>query len=243
MSLRFAIGTDTGLLRDGNEDSARVVPELDLFVVADGMGGHVGGEVASRVAADSFAEVVAAQADAKLVRDQPPVLERAILSANDSVMREGATRGLFGMGTTLTAARVTRRTGTFAHVGDSRAYLLEPGKLRQLSRDHTLVAGLVELGTLTREQAAEHPERHMLIQAIGTDYEIQPDVFQQRLPRKGRILLCSDGLHDQVPEPEILRLGEHADLEHAVADLVSAANAAGGIDNVTVVLVDISVEP
>ena len=106
----------------------------------------------------------------------------------------------------------------------------------------TLVAGLVELGTLTREQAAEHPERHMLLQAIGTDYEIQPDVFQQRLPRKGRILLCSDGLHDQVPEPEMLRLGEQNDLDGAVSDLVSAANAAGGIDNVTVVLVDVSVE-
>ena len=241
MSFRYAMGTDTGLVRKGNEDSARVIPELDLFIVADGMGGHIGGEVASRVAADSFAEEVASQSDAKLVREQPDALERAILRANDAVIREGTTRGLFGMGTTLTAARVTRRTGTFAHVGDSRAYLIEPGKLRQLSRDHTLVAGLVDIGTLTREQAAEHPERHMLLQAIGTDYEIEPDVFQRRLPHRGRILLCSDGLHDQVPEPEILRMAQQNDLDPAVSELVCASNQAGGVDNVTVVIVDISV--
>lgn len=240
MSFRYAFASDTGLVREGNEDSARVVPELDLFIVADGMGGHVGGEVASRVAADRFAEVVAAQPEAKLVREQPPALERAIQEANDSVVKEGATRGLFGMGTTLTAARVTRRTATFAHVGDSRAYLVEPGKLRQVSRDHTLVAGLVELGTLTQQQAAQHPERHMLIQAIGTDYEIEPDVFQRRLPRKGRLLLCSDGLHDQVREPEILQIASQDDLDQAVSDLIGAANTAGGIDNVTVVIVDIS---
>lgn len=238
MSFAWALQSDSGRIRDQNEDNARVVPELGLFIVADGMGGHIAGEVASRVAADSFAAAVASQPAPSLVRDQPEVLRQAILAANDAVVSEAAALGLQGMGTTLTALRITRRTATVCHVGDTRAYFVRPKHLAALTEDHTLVAVLVAAGIVSADAAQLHPDRHLLTQALGTQLQIEPQLLQKRIPRDARILLCSDGLHDHVPPQELHEKALLPELTEAALALVRAANERGGPDNITVLLVD-----
>lgn len=237
MSWPYALVSDTGRMRENNEDSARVVPELGLFVIADGMGGHVAGEVASRVAADTLAAEVARHPVPRRVRDQQEILRTAIVAANTAVLREGESRQLLGMGTTLTALRITKRTATISHIGDTRAYFVRPKKLQPLTTDHTLVAMLVATGVVREGEAQNHPDKHLLTQAIGTHAEIEPDVFQKRIPRDCRILLCTDGLHDHVPLAEVHRLALLPDLDEAAQRLIDAANACGGPDNVTVILI------
>ena len=232
------MATDAGLLRENNEDSARIVPELGLFIIADGMGGHIAGEVASRVAADTLAAVVASRPTPRRIRDQQDVMRRAILAANEAVMHEGERYSLQGMGTTLTALRITSRTATLAHVGDSRAYFVRRKRLEALTTDHTLVALLVATGIIAADHAHEHPDKHLLTQALGTQPEIEPDVFQKRLPRSGRILMCTDGLHDHVPEEEIREIALGPDLDEATQRLIDAANGHGGPDNTTVILLE-----
>ena len=234
----YALATDTGLLRDNNEDSARVVPELGLFVIADGMGGHIAGEVASQIAADAIAEAVANQPSPRLIRDQREVMRNAMLAANLAVIQEGTRRQLHGMGTTLTALRITRRTLTVSHVGDTRAYFVRVKKLDPITTDHTMVTMLVAMGAVRPEDAIDHPDKHLLTQAIGTQVEIEPEVAQKRIPRSCRILLSTDGLHDYVPAGEIHKIAQSGDLESSAQGLVAAANARGGVDNVTVILID-----
>jgi protein phosphatase len=238
LSARYALATDAGLLRENNEDSVRAIPELGLYVIADGMGGHVAGEVASRVAADTLATMVANQPEPRRVRDQIEILEQAIHEANNAVLREAKERGLAGMGTTLTGLRITRRTATVTHVGDTRAYFVKTRKLDPLTTDHTLVAMLISTGVLKADQAMDHPDKHLLTQAIGTHAEIEPDVFQRRIPRGCRILLCTDGLHDVVREDKIHELARLPTLEESAQALIDAANAEGGPDNVSVLLVE-----
>lgn len=235
---RWALQSDPGLLRENNEDAARALPELGLFVVADGMGGHVAGEVASRVASDAVVEVFSSTAPPRRIRDEAPRLGEALMAANSAVRREADRLELMGMGTTLTALLLRGRTATIAHVGDSRAYVIRNGELRQLTHDHTLVATLVESGALTPEEAFAHPERHVLTRALGTHGTVQPDVLQVRIPRAARFLLSSDGLHDVVPAPVILELASGADLEEAAHGLVEVTRSHGAPDNVTVVLVE-----
>jgi len=236
MSLRYALASDRGSVREGNEDSVRAVPDRSLFLVADGMGGHVGGEVASQVAADRFIEVVLEHPVPSRTRDEIAIMRAAMLAANDEVLKVAARQGLWGMGTTLTAALIRGRTATIAHAGDSRGYLAHRS-LKQLTRDHTMVAMLVESGALTESESHLHPDRHVLIQAVGTQPDLEPDVFQVRIPRRAQLLLCTDGLHDVLPAPTLLACAQTPDLEAGVARLVEAANAHGGPDNITVVLV------
>jgi protein phosphatase len=238
VSPRWALRTDPGLQRENNEDAARALPERGLFVVADGMGGHVAGEVASRVASDALVEVVVSAPPPRRIRDEAARLGEALITANSAVRREAERLELEGMGTTLTALLLRGRTATLAHVGDSRAYLVREGELRQLTRDHTLVAMLVESGALEPEEAVGHPERHVLTRALGTHGTVHPDVSQLRIPRTGRFLLSSDGLHDVVPEREILELAVGDDLDEAVRRLVDATRSYGAPDNVTVLLVE-----
>ncbi len=238
MTLRYALATDTGRERDNNEDSARVVEELGLFVVADGMGGHVGGEVASKIAVDTFTAFIQSHDDAKSARDEIRVLSEALLEANSAVQHEAKSKNLLGMGTTFTAARIRGRTATICHVGDSRAYLLQDGELRSLTQDHTIVWLLVEEGVISPEEAKDHPERHMLTQALGTQELIEPDIVREEIPAAARLLLCSDGLHDTVPAQEIAELASGPKLEAAAQALVDRANAHGGPDNITLILIE-----
>jgi serine/threonine protein phosphatase PrpC len=228
--------TDIGLLRSGNEDS--LFQGRTVFAVADGLGGHQAGEVASAAA------VAALAADDG--RDFPDPAEAAgalavaVREANRSIMEQAAAnRDRWGMGTTLTAAAVVDgRALQLAHVGDSRAYLLRGGELRQLTTDHTVVGELVRLGRLSRAQAAVHPERSVLTRAVGLDPDLQVDTPPPfELDPGDQVLLCSDGLTEVVDEERIAALlAAAADGDDACRALVAAANDAGGPDNVTVVL-------
>lgn len=235
---KYALLSDVGMERTNNEDSAAVDLELGLFIVADGMGGHAAGEVASRIAVEATIAALRARPRPKRLRDEGEVLLQALHDANAAVVHEADERGTFGMGTTLSAVFVRRRTAVIAHVGDSRVYSISKKGIAQLTSDHTLVAAMVEQGVLTPEQAASHPDKHVLTQAIGTLGTLEPQVLQAKVPAKGRLLLCTDGLHDSLSLTEIEELARRDDLDEAARALVERANALGGHDNVTVLLVE-----
>ncbi len=232
--------TDAGKVRRNNEDALLLGEGKDetLFAVADGIGGFEAGEVASSIAV-------------RVLEDLEPgaPFEAAIQEANRQILAVG--RGdekLSGMGTTLVAVRFggtqERPVAEIAHVGDSRAYLLRGGDLRPLTEDHSLVAELVRSGDLTRDQAAEHPQRNLITRALGAEEEVDVDTAVLPVEAGDRILLCSDGLSDMVPEAQIsgILADSPDDPESPARRLLSAALAAGGTDNVTVVVVDVKVQ-
>jgi len=237
VNLRYALASDVGSVRENNEDSARALPERSIFVVADGMGGHVAGEVASRVAIEAFLQSIEQEARPRRIKDALTMMHSAALSANEAVYTTAQERGLMGMGTTLTGVLIQGRTACIAHVGDSRFYLVGR-KLRVVTQDHTMTHLMVQSGILSEADAASHPERHVLTQAVGTARSIEPDVFQTRIPRGSRLLLCTDGLHDVVPPDEIRAEASSENLEKGAHALIEAAKAYGGPDNITVILVD-----
>jgi PPM family protein phosphatase len=241
MRLSSFAATDVGLQRAGNEDSH--LRGRTVFVVADGLGGHQGGEVASAMAVErlgaldgrSFAEPAQAAA----------ALADAIADANRAILERGvADQGLWGMGTTVTAAAVVGDLVLqLAHVGDSRAYLLRgDGPPRQLTTDHTVVAELVRQGRLTPQQAASHPERSILTRAVGLDPNVQVEQPAPLGLQPGdQVLLCSDGLTETVTDEQLAEvLAGQADGDDACQALIAAANAAGGPDNTTVVLLRVA---
>lgn len=238
MSYPWTLLSDTGRLRENNEDAGQAWPEIHLFAVADGMGGHVAGEVASHVALQAVYDVVAHARKPRNATQEEQLLGSAAIAANDAVLREAEVRGLDGMGTTLTAVRIRNRTVVASHVGDSRLYLIKPDEIVQLTKDHNMVALLVEAGAVEPEDANTHPDRHLLTRAVGTHPEVEPDTLRARIPRGARLLLSSDGLHDVVPEPEIHQLGCEPDLERAAQAMIDAANREGGPDNITVLLIE-----
>jgi serine/threonine protein phosphatase PrpC len=237
MRLSSFAGTDVGLARSGNEDS--YLCGRTVFAVADGLGGHQGGEVASAMAAEPLAALDGrAFADA---RQAAEALTAAIAEANRAILeRAREDQTLWGMGTTVTAAAVAAdRLLQLAHVGDSRAYLLRGGgPLRQLTEDHTAVAEAVGRGLLTRAQAAVHPQRGVVTRAVGLDPGVRVDTPPPlELAEGDQVLLCSDGLTEVVDEERIAEvLAGQADGDGACRALIAAANDAGGPDNVTVVL-------
>jgi protein phosphatase len=241
MRLSSFAATDVGLQRAGNEDSH--LRGRTVFAVADGLGGHQGGEVASAMAVErlgaldgrSFAEPAQAAA----------ALADAIADANRAILERGvADQGLWGMGTTVTAAAVVGDLVLqLAHVGDSRAYLLRgDGPPRQLTTDHTVVAELVRQGRLTPQQAASHPERSILTRAVGLDPNVQVEQPAPLGLQPGdQVLLCSDGLTETVADEQLAEvLAGQADGDDACQALIAAANAAGGPDNTTVVLLRVA---
>jgi serine/threonine protein phosphatase PrpC len=237
MRLSSFAGTDVGLARSGNEDS--YLCGRTVFAVADGLGGHQGGEVASAMAVEPLAALDGrAFADA---RQAAEALTAAIAEANRAILeRAREDRTLWGMGTTVTAAAVAAdRLLQLAHVGDSRAYLLRGGgPLRQLTEDHTAVAEAVGRGLLTRAQAAVHPQRGVVTRAVGLDPGVRVDTPPPlELAEGDQVLMCSDGLTEVVDEERIAEvLAGQADGGGACRALIAAANDAGGPDNVTVVL-------
>ena len=229
--------TDAGKVRQNNEDALLVGDGEDetLFVVADGIGGFEAGEVASSLAVEVL----------KGLRPDRP-FETAIREANRRILAAG--RGdekLSGMGTTVVAIRFggTQREplAEVAHVGDSRAYLVRGGEMNPITEDHSLVAELVRSGDLTRDQAAEHPQKNLITRALGADEEVDVDTTVLPIEAGDRVLLCSDGLSDMVPEARIseILLESPDDPERVARELLSAALDAGGNDNVTVVVVDV----
>jgi protein phosphatase len=228
--MRLLVGarTDVGRVRSGNEDSFMV--EEPLFAVADGMGGHRGGEVASSLALETLAPVAAGG-------DLPETVRKA----NREVFRKASEDpNLSGMGTTLTAILADGDAFRVAHIGDSRLYLLRDGELTRLTTDHTVVERLVSEGRLTAEEAEMHPQRSILTKALGVDEEIEPDDDRVDVRPRDRLLLCSDGLTGMVGEPDIRTiLTANAEPQMTADALVEAANAAGGQDNITAVVIDV----
>lgn len=231
MKVRIGARTDIGRLRQRNEDAYLI--KDPLFVVADGMGGHRGGDVASALALETIGEATSPEATARGLVDD-------IKRANKAVLERGESdRDLRGMGTTLTAVLTDDAKAHVVHVGDSRAYLLRDGSLQQLTEDHTLVQRMVREGRLTEDEAAQHPQRSILTRALGVDEDIPVDELSLDIHPGDRLLLCTDGLTNMVERDRIQEiLQSDEDPQSACDKLIDAANRAGGDDNITVVVLD-----
>ena len=249
MGLTFAGATDVGRKREHNEDSFHVNEKYGLFTIADGMGGHAAGEVASRIAVDvinEFMELSGNDSDITwpFEYDDSISLEEnriftAIKMANNKifeVIRER--KELEGMGTTLVILLVQDDKCYIGHVGDSRAYLVRDGQIRQVTSDHSWVNEQMKLGVLTRAEAATHPYRNVVTRALGGRDIIKADVTCQKLEPGDKLLLCSDGLNSMLDDEQIrdVVVESKDDLEAGCKSLVAAANEAGGDDNITVIL-------
>ncbi len=228
----FGSRTEVGHVREHNEDSLVVTPPL--FAVADGMGGHEAGEVASEIAIKTLAELAPEGPDGE-------ALARAVVAANLEVIKApGQGIGREGMGTTLTAAILEGERLVIAQVGDSRAYLMHQGRLQQLTRDHSLMADMIEAGQLTEAEARVHPNRSVITRAIGSDPHMQPDIYELNVETGDRILLCSDGVTTMLEDPEIARIMGSSETAQECADsLVAGALDAGGYDNATAIVMDV----
>jgi protein phosphatase len=229
VNVRVGSATDIGQVREGNEDAFLVLEPL--YAVADGMGGHRGGEVASSLALETVQRMFQARAG---------TLVEQVMAANQVVFeRSQQDRSVAGMGTTLTAALVDDDRVHLVPVGDSRAYLFRDGELTMLTEDHTLVHRMVVEGEITEAEAEIHPHRSILTRALGVDALVQVDEGDVRVHAGDRLLLCSDGLTGMVPDGRIREiLSTSTDPQEAADALVRVANRAGGVDNITVVILD-----
>lgn len=247
-----AARTDVGRKRPGNEDSLCVAPGLGLFVVADGMGGHAAGEVASRLAVETIQEWMAKYrggTDSAEVGEPVATYSReanllltSIRRANRIIFDAAQSRPEYaGMGTTVVAVLGLDGQVVLAHVGDSRIYRIRDDQIVQLSRDHSLVREQVELGLLSAEEAQVAQHRHLITRALGLKESVDVDLTEQPALPGDLLLLCSDGLSDLLEDEEMLAIiREHAhDLEEACQALVDRANAKGGDDNITAVLIGV----
>lgn len=238
--MSYGLCTDVGMVRENNEDFILIDDASGIYIVADGMGGYKGGEIASREASLFMLSYIKR---AVLASDVPKQQRQGLIGCFHETNRHIAQLAkrdvrINNMGTTAVVA--IRGQGHFwiGHVGDSRAYLVHEGEVRQLTKDHTFVQELIDHGTITEEEAEHHPKRHVVTQALGSDYPVSPEVLLHRIKKSGVLLLCSDGLSGLVP-PAIMRriIWEQEDLQVAAEQLVAEANARGGQDNISVVLV------
>jgi serine/threonine protein phosphatase PrpC len=250
MNISFKALSDVGRKRKGNEDSLYVNPEQKLFVVADGMGGHAAGEIASKVAVDAINEFVCLTGgdeeitwpfglDENISYDGNR-LKTAIRHANRRVLEATKEKSEYeGMATTVAAVLVDGDVANIGHVGDSRIYLLTPDEFTQLTSDHSWVNEQIQSGVISPDQARSHPLRNVVTRALGGRTDLAVDMQTRKMNEGELLLLCSDGLTTMVADDEIeavLRAAE-GDVEKGVQDLVGAANDHGGEDNITVVLV------
>ncbi len=250
MKITYQAITDVGRKRKGNEDSLFVNPEQHLFVVADGMGGHAAGEVASKVAVESINEFVCLTSgdeeitwpfglDGTISYDGNR-LKTAIRYANRKVLEATRERSDYeGMATTVCAVLVDGDSANLGHVGDSRIYLHREGQLTQLTADHSWVNEQIQTGVLSADQARSHPLRNVVTRALGGKPDLLVDMQVHKAQIGDLLLLCSDGLTTMIPDADIATLIDEAedDLEKTAKSLVATANARGGEDNITVLLI------
>ncbi len=255
----FGARTDTGRVRENNEDSFRLAPELNLFVLSDGMGGQASGEVASRVATESIvAHCREAESDPSMplvgtriagVSDAANRLASAIRHANDEVRRAAEENPEWnGMGATVVAVQFVDDRMTLAHVGDSRAYRLRTGELEQLTQDHSFVAEQVRRGMMTQKEAEHSKLQNVLLRALGAEPIVDIDVQEELILEGDTILVCSDGLTRDLSNAQIAAALNEAEEEHqgaqeAAERLVDLANQAGGGDNITAIVVRRTAKP
>ena len=239
MRLSSAAGSHVGLIRPQNEDS--YLCEHPLYAVADGLGGHAAGEVASALVIERLAQLSLDDTTTTTTTDDAQQeLAEAVRDANRRIHRSAAEDPQHaGMGTTVTAAVAVGDTLCFAHVGDSRGYLLRGGELSRITEDHTPVQRAVRAGVISAEEALHHPSRHVLAQAVGLDVDVEVDTPRVDLQAGDRVVLCTDGMTDPIPDADIPGVIGDADTPDAAVEvLITASLQRGGPDNVTIVVID-----
>ena len=239
--MRAAGRTHVGLHRAANEDSILLMPGIGLFAVADGMGGHRGGRVASQMVTGELTRI-ATEAGRSLDGEE---LAAALADINRKVHQTGQESAeLFNMGSTCVAISIMGGRVHLAHLGDSRAYLIREGAIEQLTSDHRVIQPMLDRGEISEDEARTHPMRNVLTRSVGVEADVTVTRTEMPIENGDRILLCSDGLSDLVPPVALLELVEaNPDLDELVSAMVDAANAAGGHDNISVVVVEIGSEP
>lgn len=238
--LQVGFKTNKGMVRTHNEDACFIIPERNVYIVADGVGGNSGGEIASRTAIYEITQYVH---EKELSEDAKPLevrdylaaaLDRANLAIREKSDGKPAEQS---MATTIVICCIRGKYAYFAHLGDSRAYIMRGEKMLQITQDHTYVNALVKAGMITEREALTHEKRHMITKALGTETELSPDYEQVEIMENDRILLCSDGLYGEVSEKDMARIAQDSSLSmgQVCERLVEMANEAGGEDNITVV--------
>ena len=243
MGIISAGATDIGRKRKTNQDSICIDPSHNFFAVADGMGGHNGGDIASQMSVRIMPEYLAAHA-----KTEPEVLMKELIQKiNQSILEKAqASPDLQGMGTTVSAIHFAGPQLFIGNVGDSRVYMINNQNIYQMTRDHSFVQEKLNMGIYTREEAVKDPQKNVLVRSVGFDPDVQVDVFQYRICKNDIFLICSDGLHGKVSDGDILHIvkknipspGEasKSHLEDAVYELIKQANDNGGQDNISVII-------
>jgi len=239
MNLRFACASDVGTYKERNEDSYYIPDgrQRDMAVVADGMGGYQAGDVASQMAVDVALHIVESERRARR-RDEQIVL-RAISEANRAILDYASGNEFYsGMGTTMIVALFHRGRVTLGHVGDSRAYIQNDLGFKRVTHDHSLVQQLMDDNRITEEEAAVHPYRNVILRAVGTEPDVQVDIYREEFAPGSRLLMCSDGLTRYLQDDEIRQYMAMEDIHDAVRIMMNLAVERGGADNITVLMVE-----
>ncbi len=241
--MRFGVKSDKGMVRETNEDSYNVIAGYSgipvTFVIADGMGGHNSGEIASKMAVDSVSNSILKMKERfENQEDVSGILRAVIHEANTNVYAASNEHNEnHGMGTTLIVAIVCQRTLYIGHVGDSRVYLVRNNSISQITTDHSFIEELVRNGTLTREEAENHPKKNIITRALGCSENIEVDTYSTDIKEDDIFVLCTDGLSNMLSNNEILNIVMNIDdPELASSQLLDVANTKGGEDNITVVV-------
>lgn len=236
--------TDVGRKRKNNEDSFLVIEDKSLYIVADGMGGHNAGEVASYNAVNLVNGYLTPERIAAIQSEEAArkVMHDAVISAHEWILGASKDKKEYrGMGTTIVVSFIQDTILHTCHVGDSRAYIIHDGGIMQITNDHSHVGELVRSGKLTSEEARHSPIKNQITQALGSPFPVHPEYSRHPLDMNSRVLLCSDGLWDMLSDAEIHKtVMENGDEEFICKDLVKKANDAGGDDNITVVIVKVT---
>lgn len=235
--------SDIGKIREINQDAYFYIEDeiVPVFIVADGMGGHKAGEIASNLAISTIASYYKVNRD-KIVNEEmfiPQFMNESIAKANERIIEESqGDEELKGMGTTVTMCIILKDELYIGHVGDSRAYLLRDSELIQLTQDHSLVGELLRTGSITKEEAMNHPKKNVITRALGGDLKLKVDIINRELNNDDKIILCTDGLTNMVSEQRILEtIKVDENIFESCSKLVNIANEIGGIDNTTIMLI------
>ncbi|MCP4218054.1 MAG: Stp1/IreP family PP2C-type Ser/Thr phosphatase [bacterium] len=242
MKIDYYGNTDKGRVRKGNEDyfaGEKISDREYIFVVADGMGGHQAGNVASKLGTVTFIDRYAGQREKQ--KSIPATLKNSIEAANAAILEKGAMeKDKRGMGTTFTAFAIENMQGCFAHVGDSRLYVIRNNAISQLTKDHTFVGKMVEEGKLSMDEARDHPQKNILYMSLGARHSFAPDISETFEVKEGdTYIMCSDGLNNMMTDEEIKEVCMAHRPKNAVDKLIKQANRNGGMDNITALIVSV----